>query len=77
MRLMNWIALLAVGAWSHGAMAETGVHGDKVVFGQSAALDGPAAALGQGMQLGIKAAFEEAKRRWRRGRAHARAHERR
>ena len=31
-------------------------------FGQSAALSGPAAALGQQMQLGIRAAFEEANR---------------
>ena len=44
------------------AQAETGVHADRVVFGQSAALEGPASALGQGMQLGIRAAFEEANR---------------
>ena len=41
------------------ALAETGVQADKVTFGQSAALDGPAAALGQGMKLGIEAAFAE------------------
>ncbi len=40
--------------------AETGVTADKVLFGQSAALGGPAAALGQGMKLGISAAFKEA-----------------
>lgn len=60
MRSITWAALLAVGAWAPGAVAEIGVHADKVVFGQSAALDGPAAALGQGMQLGIQAAFQEA-----------------
>lgn len=52
-------ALVAV----HGpAFAEDGVFQDKIVFGQAAALDGPAAALGTGMQLGLRAAFEEANR---------------
>ena len=37
-----------------------GVHDDVIVFGQSAALTGPAQALGQGMRLGILAAFHEA-----------------
>ena len=41
---------------------ETGVYADRVVFGQSAALSGPAAELGIGMRLGILAAFEEANR---------------
>lgn len=36
-----------------------GVSEDRILFGQSAALSGPAAALGQGMRLGILAAFEE------------------
>ena len=35
---------------------------DRIVFGQSAALSGPAAELGLGMRLGIRAAFEEANR---------------
>lgn len=42
------------------ANAEPGVMADKIVFGQAAALEGPAAALGTGMQLGIKAAFAAA-----------------
>lgn len=42
--------------------AEDGVYPDKIVFGQAAALEGPAAALGTGMQLGLRAAFEEANR---------------
>ncbi len=42
------------------AHAEMGVTKDKILFGQAAALEGPAAALGQGMQLGIRAAFAEA-----------------
>ncbi len=42
------------------ASAEDGVTKDKILFGQAAALEGPASALGTGMQLGIRAAFEEA-----------------
>lgn len=41
------------------ASAENGVSADKIVFGQEAALDGPAAALGQGMHDGLLAAFDE------------------
>ena len=39
-----------------------GVTEDRVLFGQSAAFSGPAQALGRGMQLGIRAAFEERNR---------------
>ena len=39
-----------------------GVSPEAVQFGQSCALDGPAKALGEGMRLGILAAFEEANR---------------
>ena len=42
------------------AAAENGVTADKIVFGQAAALDGPAGALGQGMRDGLLAAFAEA-----------------
>src|SRR5271168_2132424 len=42
------------------AHAEPGVFDDRIVFGQSAALGGPAAALGLGMREGILAAFYEA-----------------
>jgi ABC-type branched-subunit amino acid transport system substrate-binding protein len=41
------------------ASAENGVSPDKIVFGQAAALDGPASALGQGMKTGLEAAFAE------------------
>jgi branched-chain amino acid transport system substrate-binding protein len=41
------------------AKAEDGLSADKIVFGQAAALEGPASALGLGMQFGIKAAFGE------------------
>lgn len=40
--------------------AESGVNDERILFGQSAALEGPAAALGQGMQTGILAAFNQA-----------------
>lgn len=40
--------------------ADPGVSADKILFGQAAALEGPAAALGQGMHLGLEAAFAEA-----------------
>lgn len=55
-------ALLGAAAaiWTHAAVAETGVSDSEILFGQSAALTGPAEALGTGMQLGIRAAFEEA-----------------
>jgi ABC-type branched-subunit amino acid transport system substrate-binding protein len=42
------------------AFAENGVTADKITLGQVAALDGPAAALGQGMRDGLSAAFAEA-----------------
>ena len=41
------------------AVAEDGVSADKIVFGQAAALTGPASALGQGMKVGLEAAFGE------------------
>jgi ABC-type branched-subunit amino acid transport system substrate-binding protein len=44
------------------AHAENGVTAGKIVFGQAAPLDGPAAALGQGMHEGLLAAFGEANR---------------
>ena len=37
-----------------------GVTADMIAFGQSAALTGPSKALGEGIQLGIQAAFKEA-----------------
>jgi len=48
--------LLATGVT---AFAEDGVSADKIVFGQATALEGPASALGQGMKLGLEAAFAE------------------
>ena len=51
----GWISLMQV-----EALAEPGVFGDRIVFGESAAFDGPAAALGLDMREGILAAFNEA-----------------
>ena len=45
------------------ALAEDGVTENKIVFGQVAALTGPAQDLGQGMRLGILAAFDEENRK--------------
>ncbi|MCQ3807608.1 MAG: ABC transporter substrate-binding protein [Acidimicrobiaceae bacterium] len=47
---------------SSGSNATPGVHDDRVVFGQSAAFSGPARDLGEGMHLGIAAAFDEVNR---------------
>lgn len=42
------------------AHADQGITDTEVTFAQVAALEGPAAALGQGMRLGMMAAFQEA-----------------
>jgi branched-chain amino acid transport system substrate-binding protein len=52
-------AAIGVLACSAAALADPGVAADKIVFGQAAALEGPAAALGTGMRDGILAAFAE------------------
>jgi ABC-type branched-subunit amino acid transport system substrate-binding protein len=41
------------------ALAEDGVTADTITFGQAAVLEGPASALGLGMQMGLNAAFDE------------------
>jgi ABC-type branched-subunit amino acid transport system substrate-binding protein len=53
-----WLALVS----AQPALAESGVRQGRIVLGQSAALTGPSAALGQGMRDGILAAFAEANR---------------
>jgi ABC-type branched-subunit amino acid transport system substrate-binding protein len=64
MRAVAWkafpIAITAVFAAGLTARAEDGVSADKVVFGQAAALTGPASELGLGMKVGMEAAFAEA-----------------
>ncbi|HVY57177.1 MAG TPA: ABC transporter substrate-binding protein [Xanthobacteraceae bacterium] len=56
-------ACAIVVAGSHAVIAEDGVSADAVVFGQAAVFSGPASALGQGMRLGIQAAFAEANKK--------------
>ncbi len=51
------LALTALLIGGVTASAEDGVSKDEIVFGQAAALEGPAGALGRGMRLGISAAF--------------------
>ena len=53
------LAMAAIVGFST-AWAENGVAPDRIILGQAAALDGPAAALGQGMREGLLAAFAEA-----------------
>jgi ABC-type branched-subunit amino acid transport system substrate-binding protein len=54
------LAFMAGIAAASPASAEDGVTADKIVFGQPAPLEGPTAALGLGMKVGINAAFAEA-----------------
>ena len=57
------LSLLAVAGGDDVSAAEApGVGPTAVRFGQSCALSGPAKALGEGMRLGILAAFDEANR---------------
>ncbi|MEM7442324.1 MAG: ABC transporter substrate-binding protein [Pseudomonadota bacterium] len=59
--LRYWPAILATVFFAQfAALAQSpGVFDDRIVFGQTAALDGPAAELGLEMRRGILAAFEE------------------
>src|ERR1700752_3805550 len=50
---------VAGAAISASARAENGVTADTITFGQAAVLEGPASALGLGMQKGLNAAFAE------------------
>ena len=56
LKVLSAATLLAIPSFS---AAEQGVTSDSVTFAQVAAFEGPAAALGTGMRLGITAAFEE------------------
>jgi len=61
----RWLCILAAAFFGLSIAplrAEDGVSKDRILFGQVAALNGPAQALGQGMREGIVAAFEEANR---------------
>ena len=54
------LGLSAISLVGVAAHAEPGVSDNRIVFGQSAAFEGPAAALGLGMREGILASFNEA-----------------
>lgn len=58
-KLLSAIFALAI---PQMVMADGGVTNDTVLFGQIAALDGPAAQLGLGMKEGLLAAFDEVNR---------------
>jgi ABC-type branched-subunit amino acid transport system substrate-binding protein len=66
--MARWLREMAVAATlgfgvillTNAAKAEPGVFDDRIVFGQSAAFEGPAAALGLGMREGLLASFNEA-----------------
>ena len=53
-------AALCAASAAQAADAVPGVSGERVLFGQSAALSGPAKDLGENMRLGIEAAFRAA-----------------
>ena len=56
------LTLALAAAIPAGAADIPGVSEDRVLFGQSAAFSGPAEALGRGMRLGIRTAFDERNR---------------
>ncbi len=59
---MRGLALIAGLAAFSNIAAEPGIDAERILFGQSAALTGPASGLGQAMRAGIEAAFHEANR---------------
>src|SRR5262245_34857013 len=61
-RITALVSALLLAGFPPAASAEQGVSNDRIVFGQAAPLEGPAAQLGLDMQAGIRAAFEEANR---------------
>ncbi|HEX5508242.1 MAG TPA: ABC transporter substrate-binding protein [Pseudolabrys sp.] len=61
-RLYVVVAAFVCFFFAGAAFAEDGVSSTRILFGQVAALSGPAKDLGQGMRDGILAAFEEANR---------------
>ena len=59
---MRGLVLIAGLAAFAGVSAEPGIDAERILFGQSAALTGPAGGLGRAMRAGIEAAFDEANR---------------
>ena len=69
------LALAAVGSPAGaGEEGDPGVHDDRIVFGQSAALSGPARQLGRDMRLGNPGRVSRSERGRRRPRPEAAAH---
>lgn len=58
-KILLSVSALALAMMPFAASAENGITDSKVVLGQAAALEGPAAALGTGMRAGLNAAFAE------------------
>lgn len=58
--VISAIIVTAISTQAVIAQTAPGVLNDRIVFGQTAALGGPAAALGTGMQAGLLVAFAEA-----------------
>ena len=56
----RWVSAAVVSLCGLAAMAEPGVDAKTITLGQSAALKGPAEALGTGMQAGLNAYFKHA-----------------
>lgn len=60
---LAWAALTLTPEEAQGAAAPSAPEGaEQILFGQSAALSGPASELGRGMRLGLLAAFDEVNR---------------
>ncbi len=59
---ISYAAISVPACLSSPALGEAGVTSGRIVFGQVAAIDGPAGSLGREMRDGIVAAFEEANR---------------
>ncbi len=59
MKKIALMVLLLIFSLSTKGLAENGVSAGQVVLGQSCALSGPAAALGEGMRAGLNACFSK------------------
>jgi branched-chain amino acid transport system substrate-binding protein len=56
------VGLMLPGLLAVPAVADDGVHPDRIVLGQAAVFEGPTASLGLGMREGLEAAFAEVNR---------------
>jgi ABC-type branched-subunit amino acid transport system substrate-binding protein len=58
LRGISVVALLSLGLWSSGVLADPGVSADTITLGQSTALSGPLGDLGQDLHKGAKVYFD-------------------